>query len=87
MGTLFFFLFSLFFFFVLFFLFFFFFFLFSFVFLFVSTPTHNQVSTDTPQHQCTQPVFLCVPAPTMILRVDDRMRGSRTEKMSASSDP
>ena len=44
--------------------------------LFVSTPTHNQVSNDTPQHQCTLPVFLCAPAPTMILRVDDRVRGS-----------
>ena len=42
----------------------------------VSTPTHNQVSNDTPQHQCTLPVFLCAPAPTMILRVDDRVRGS-----------
>ena len=37
----------------------------------VSTPTHNQLSTDTPQHRYTQLVLLCALAPTMILRVDD----------------
>ena len=42
----------------------------------VSTPTRNQVSNDTPQHQCTLPVFLCAFAPTMILRVHDRVRDS-----------